>query len=124
MGNKPRSIVYVPQVIQRFETPKVLGGRKSAFIIKSLRDLIKSRTLTPHRQLMAIMILLYCHGVIDFINSQQLRPELTTPDDKGVREPEILTRDVLDVSIEFDRLLKDAMRESSPTTPKQDTEQQ
>jgi hypothetical protein len=106
LGSKPRQITYVPQVLQRFEEPKVLGGRKSAFIIKSLRDLIKSGTLTPHRQLMAITILLYCQGVINFINANELRTQETVPDDKGVREPALIRDGVLDISAEFNTLLK------------------
>jgi hypothetical protein len=117
LGSKPRQIAYVPQVLQRFAEPKVLGGRRSAFIIKSLRDLIKSHTLTPHRQLMAVTLLMYCQGLINFINANEMRPQETVADDKGVRDPALIRDGVLDLSAEFETLLKIVNQETRPAAP-------
>lgn len=108
MGSNPRSTLYKPQVLQRYEVPKTLGGRKSAFIIKQLRDLLKSGKLTPHRHFMALVLLMYCQGVIDFIHVNEVRTRETTKDDYGDREPDFLSgrSGVLNVNHQFKELLK------------------
>lgn len=65
--NKPK-VRYKAMVLQRFAHPVSVKGRRAHFILSELRKLIRARTLRPDRQLLALSILLYVEGFIDFIN--------------------------------------------------------